>query len=628
MIELWIGAITLERVVIGVSGVYKTKKVHHDRTKCRDCVTSINPSDAKLNRSICLCGDCRHSLFFSKHFFSYVILFIALVQVVNKSETANRNPEIRFTDITQSSRIDFKHEASKTAVKFLPETMGGGVALFDYNNDGRLDIFLTNGAKLEDKMTSSQQPDKSEPKYWNRLYQQNEAGTFTDVTEKSGLKGTRYDFGVATGDYDNDGDTDLYVTGYGGNTLYQNNGNGTFSNVTASAGVGGSGWSSSAGFFDYNRDGRLDLFVCRYLTWSWETHLYCGEQKPGYRAYCHPDNYKGITNLLFRNNGDGTFTDVSLETGIANPEGKGLGVAFNDFDRDGWPDVFVANDSVRQFLYQNKGNGKFDEIGLFAGVGYNEDGKSFAGMGADFNDYNNDGWPDIADTALGNQMYPLFRNNGDNTFSYTTHSTGLGEVTLLYSGWGIKFFDYDNDGWKDLFVAQSHVLDTVEKTTPSLKYLEPPLMLRNTGGRFADVSAGLGSAFTTTYSGRGAAFGDLDNDGDIDIVMANIDRKPVLFRNDGGNKQRWLILNLVGSKSNRDGLGAQIKIVSASGKSQCQYASTASSYQSASDKRVHFGLGADEMVKTIEIRWPSGNVQNLSNVKANQILKVVEGENR
>jgi hypothetical protein len=564
----------------------------------------------------------------SKYLFPYMILAIALMQVNSKPGTAVRNPEIRFTDIIQSSRIDFTHTASKTAVKFLPETMGGGVALLDYNNDERLDIFFTNGAKLGEQMTSAQEPDKREPKYWNRLYQQSDGGTFTDVTEKAGLKGTRYDFGVATGDYDNDGDPDMYVTGYGGNTLYQNNGNGTFSDVTVRAGVAGSGWSSSAGFFDYNRDGRLDLFVCRYLTWSWETHLYCGEQKPGYRAYCHPDNYKGITNLLFRNNGDGTFTDVSLEAGIANPEGKALGVAFNDFDRDGWPDVFVANDSVRQFLYQNKGNGKFEEIGLFAGVGYNEDGKTFAGMGTDFNDYDNDGWPDIADTALGNQMYPLFRNNGDSTFSYTTHSMGLGVVTLLHSGWGVKFLDYDNDGWKDLFVAQGHVLDTVEKTTPSLNYLESPLMLRNTAKRFVDVSAMLGAAFTSTYSGRGAAFGDFDNDGDPDIVMANIDRKPALLRNDGGNKQRWLILELVGSKSNRDGLGAQVKIACASGKTQYQFASTASSYQSASDKRVHFGLGADELVKTIEIRWPSGIVQNLANVKANQILKVVEGEQK
>jgi enediyne biosynthesis protein E4 len=571
---------------------------------------------------------------------SALIPLIALAQIISTAIFANRtrhsestelsNFEIQFTDITESSRIAFTHAASKTPMKFLPETMGGGVALLDYNDDGRLDIFFTNGARLEEKMTSARQPDKAQPGYWNRLYQQNDAGTFRDVTEKAGLKGTRYDFGAAAGDYDNDGDADLYVTGYGGNTLYRNNGDGTFSDVTAKAGVTGGGWSSSAGFFDYNNDGGLDLFVCRYLTWSWETHKFCGDEQPGGRAYCHPDNYKGITNILYRNNGDGTFADVSKEAGIGNPGGKGLGVAFNDFDRDGWTDIFVANDSVRQFLYHNEGNGKFEEIGLIAGVGYNEDGKTFAGMGTDFNDYDNDGWPDIVDTALGNEMYALFRNNGDRTFSYTTHSTGLGAATLLMSGWGIKFFDYDNDGWKDLFVAQSHVLDTIERTTTSLKYLEPPLMLRNGGNRsnrgkrFADVSSGLGEAFTAAYAGRGAAFGDLDNDGDIDIVMATLDRRPALLRNDGGNRQRWLILGLVGTKSNRDGLGAQIKIVSSSGIEQYQVATTASSYQSASDRRVHFGLGADELVKTIEIRWPSGVIQKLSNVKANQILKVVE----
>ncbi|HEX4951090.1 MAG TPA: CRTAC1 family protein [Blastocatellia bacterium] len=536
-------------------------------------------------------------------------------------------PPVSFTDSTAASRITFQHAASKTPAKFLPETMGGGVALLDSNNDGRLDIFFTNGAQIDEKMTSSQQPDKRAAKYWNRLFLQNNDGTFVDVTEKAGVAGTRYDFGVAVADYDNDGWSDLYVTGYGGNTLYRNNGNGTFTDVSAKAGVVGGGWSSSAGFFDYNHDGKLDLFVCRYLTWSWEANLWCGERKPGYRAYCHPDNYKGIANLLYRNNGDGTFTDVSKAAGIVNPEGKSLGVAFNDFDRDGWTDVFVANDSVRQFLYRNKGDGTFEDVALLAGVGYNEDGKTFAGMGADFNDYDNDGWPDIADTALGNEMYALFRNAGDGSFTYTTNLTGLGEASLLMSGWGIKWFDYDHDGRKDLFVAQSHVLDTIEKTTPSLKYLLPPLMMRNAGNRLVNVAPQLGSVFTTAYAGRGAAFGDLDNDGDVDIVMATLDQKPVVMRNEIGDKAKtahWLLLSLTGTKSNRDGIGAQIKLISSAGKTQYQFASTASSYQSASDKRVHFGLGSDERVKTLEIRWPSGTVQMLTDVPANQILKVTE----
>jgi hypothetical protein len=529
-----------------------------------------------------------------------------------------------FTDITEASRIAFRHAASKTAVKFLPETMGGGVALFDINNDGRLDVFFTNGAKLDEKMTSSQQPDKRDQKYWDRLYQQNADHTFTDVTEKAGVKGARYNFGAAVGDVDNDGFEDLYVTGYGGNALYRNNGGGRFTDVTAKAGVAASGWSSSAGFFDYNNDGRLDLFVCRYLTWTWETNLYCGERKPGYRAYCHPDNYKGATNLLFLNNGDGTFTDVSKQAGVANPEGKSLGVAFNDFDRDGWTDVFVANDSVRQFLYRNKGDGTFEDVALLAGAGYNEDGKTFAGMGADFNDYDNDGWPDIVDTALGNERYALFRNNGDGSFTDSTNPTGVGEASLLMSGWGIRFFDYDNDGMKDLFVAQSHVLDTIEQTAPSLRYLLPPMMLRNTGQRFVDISAKLGSSFATAYAGRGASIGDLDNDGDIDIVMATLDQRPVVMRNETDDKTRWLTLNLIGAKSNRDAIGARIKLTGQSGRTQYQFVSTASSYQSASDRRAHFGLGADEAVKTIEIRWPSGVVQHLSEIKTNQILKIFE----
>jgi hypothetical protein len=531
-----------------------------------------------------------------------------------------------FTDIASQSRVAFSHAASKTSVKYLPETMGGGAALLDFNNDGRLDLFFTNGAKIDEQMNSKREPDKGDPKYWNRLYLQNAGGGFTDVTEKVGVAGSRYDFGCATGDFDNDGLVDLYVTGYGGNTLYRNRGDGGFTDVTAKAGVAGGGWSSSAGFLDYDNDGDLDLFVCRYLTWSWEANLWCGEKKPGYRAYCHPDNYRGIPNLLYRNNGDGTFTDVSKQAGVDSPEGKSLGVAFHDFDRDGWIDIFVANDSVRQFLYRNKGNGSFEDVGLISGVGYNEDGKTFAGMGADFNDYDNDGWPDIIDTALGNEMYALFRNNGDGAFSYVTNSTGVGEATLLMSGWGIRFLDYDLDGMKDIFISQSHVMDTIEKTTPSLRYLLPPMMLRNTGKRFVNISARLGAPFATPIAGRGAAVGDVDNDGDLDIVVSALDQPPMILRNNGAAApdRNWLALALVGKRSNRDAIGAQIKLTSASGKTQYQIVSTASSYQSASDKRVSFGLGPDTEAKSIEIRWPSGVVDRLADVKAGRILTVVE----
>jgi len=550
------------------------------------------------------------------------IIALALVGCLIAATPA---PEVQFTDVTQAVGIDFQHENSATSNKYLIETMGGGVALLDYDNDGRLDIFFTNGAKIDDPMPSGKMPDKSDRKFWNRLYHQNADGTFTDVTEKAGLTGAQqnyYAMGVAVGDYDNDGFEDIYVTGYGGNTLYHNNGNGTFTDVTKAAGVAAGGWSASAGFFDYDNDGKLDIFVTRYLDWSFKTNRYCGEQKPGYRAYCHPDNYDGVTNILYHNNGDGTFTDVSQKAGIANPSGKGLGVTFADYDGDGFTDIFVANDSVQCFLYHNNGNGTFSEVGLLAGVGYNEDGKAFAGMGADFSDFDNDGRPDVVVTDLSNERYMLFRNNGDGTFRDVTNASGVGAATLAFSGWSTHLFDFDNDGWKDIFVAQGHVMDTIQLTAPNLKYLQPPLLLRNEGGHFKRVI--LGSAFQTEWAGRGAAFGDIDNDGDIDVVMSNVGQKATVLRNDGGNRNNWLGITTIGKKSNRDGIGSRVKVVSASGLTQYFTVNTAVGYQSASDKRLIVGLGADSTAKLVEIRWPSGIVQRLENVKAGQMLKVTE----
>ena len=550
------------------------------------------------------------------------IIALALVGCLIAATPA---PEVQFADVTQAFGIDFKHENSATSNKYLIETMGGGVALLDYDNDGRLDIFFTNGAKIDDPMPSGKMPDKSDRKFWNRLYHQNADGTFTDVTEKAGLTGAQqnyYAMGVAVGDYDNDGFEDIYVTGYGGNTLYHNNGNGTFTDVTKTAGVGAGGWSASAGFFDYDNDGKLDIFVTRYLDWSFKTNRYCGEQKPGYRAYCHPDNYDGVTNILYHNNGDGTFTDVSQKAGIANPSGKGLGVTFADYDGDGFPDIFVANDSVQCFLYHNNGNGTFSEVGLLAGVGYNEDGKAFAGMGADFSDFDNDGRPDVVVTDLSNERYMLFRNNGDGTFRDVTNASGVGAATLAFSGWSTHLFDFDNDGWKDIFVAQGHVMDTIQLTSPNLKYMQPPLLLRNEGGHFKRVI--LGPAFQTEWAGRGAAFGDIDNDGDIDVVMSNVGQKATVLRNDGGNRNNWLGITTIGKKSNRDGIGSRVKVVSVSGLTQYFTVNTAVGYQSASDRRLIVGLGADSTAKLVEIRWPSGIVQRLENVKAGQMLKVTE----
>jgi hypothetical protein len=463
------------------------------------------------------------------------------------------------------------------------------------------------------------------PKFWNRLYHQNADGTFTDVTEKAGLTGmpqNHYDMGVAVGDYDNDGFEDIYVTGYGGNTLYHNNGNGTFTDVTKVAGVAGGGWSASAGFFDYDNDGKLDLFVTRYVDWTFKTNRYCGEKKPGFRAYCHPDNYAGITNILYHNNGDGTFTDVSAKAGIANPNGKGLGVSFADYDGDGFTDIFVANDSVQCFLYHNNGNGTFTETGLLAGVGFNEDGKTFAGMGADFSDFNNDGHPDIVVTDLSNERYMVFRNNGDGSFRDVTNLSGVGSATLAFSGWSTHWFDYDNDGWKDLFVAQAHVMDTIQQTSPNLRYLQPPLLLRNESGHFVRVLAG--DVFQRDWAGRGAAFGDMDNDGDVDVVVSNLGQEAYVLRNDGGNRQNWIGVETIGKRSNRDGIGSRVKVVSASGAAQYFTVSTAVGYLSASDKRLVVGLAQDPFARLVEIRWPSGAVQKFENVKAGQMLRAVE----
>ncbi len=533
--------------------------------------------------------------------------------------------EAHFSDATRAARIDFKHEGSPTSQKYLPETMGGGVALLDYDNDGRLDIFFTNGARLDDPMPESKSPDKSDRRYWNRLFHQNTDGTFTDVTEKAGLSGAsqnHYGMGVAVGDFDNDGYEDIYVTGYGGNTLYHNNGDGTFSDVTERAGVGGDGWSTSAGFFDYDNDGKLDLFVCRYVDWSFKNNRYCGEKKPGGRAYCHPDNFHGVANILYRNNGDGTFTDVSEKAGIANPEGKSLGVAFADYDGDGWTDIYVANDSVQCFLYHNNHNGTFTDVALSAGVGYNEDGKTFAGMGTDFSDFDNDGRPDIVVTDLSNERYVLFRNNGDGTFSDVTNSSGLGRATLAYSGWSTRLIDYDNDGWKDLFVAQGHVMDTIEATAPNLQYLQPPLLLRNVAGHFTKVDAG--PMFAARWAGRGAAFGDFNNDGGVDIVVANVNQKAYLLRNERGKRNHWIAIRTAGTKSNRDGIGCRIKVVGASGFEQHYTVNTAAGYLSASDKRVIAGLGGDTSARLIEIRWPSGAVQKFQNRKAGEVLEAIE----
>ena len=533
-------------------------------------------------------------------------------------------PAVKFVDVTEALGIHFKHEASPTAQKYLLETMGSGVALLDCDNDGRLDIFFVNGARIEDPMPKGNPPQKNEPRYFNRLYHQKADGAFEDITERSGLAGAEYGMGVAVGDYDNDGNEDLYVTGYPRNRLYHNDGDCTFRDVTSGAGVAGSGWSTSAAFVDFNHDGLLDLVVARYLDWSFDNNPYCGERRPGYRAYCHPDVFGGVSLLLYRNDGGGRFTEVSKTAGMGTTEAKALGVAISDFDRDGYVDVAIANDSVHESLYQNKGKSTLEDTAILAGTAVDEDGRTYAGMGIDIADYDNDGWPDMVITNLSEQKYALYHNAGDGTFTYETESSGLGAISRPYSGWGVKFMDYDNDGWKDLFIAQGHVLDTIELTFPHLRYRQPPLLLRNTGKRFVDVSAQSGSVFQERWPARGLAVGDLDNDGGLDVVITTNNGPAYVLRNEGGGRGHWLLIRLVGHKSNRDGIGAAIKLVAASGAEQYATVSTAGSYLSASDKRVHFGLGTERVAKYMEIRWPSGMVQRVDNVAADQILTIHE----
>jgi enediyne biosynthesis protein E4 len=525
----------------------------------------------------------------------------------------------KFVDITASAGVHFLHQAPHTSRKYLIETMGSGVALFDCDNDGRLDLFLVNGAPYGDPTPPGTIPQKTGPEYWNRMYHQKSDGTFEDVTEKAGLQGIGYGMGVAVGDYDNDGYEDLYVTGYGGNRLYHNNGNCTFTDVTDKAGVGGSGWSTSAAWVDLDNDGRLDLVVDRYVTWDWDDK-WCGPEDN--RGYCHPDVFPPITMLVYHNDGNGHFTEESHKLGLDKPA-KALGIAIGDYDRDGRIDLFVANDSMPEFLFHQKADGTFEEVGLESGVGVDGDGRTYAGMGVDFADYDNDGYPDLAVTALANQKYALYRNDQDGTFDYASYLTGVAGITLLHSGWSLRFLDYDNDGWKDLLIAQGHDLDTVEKSYPQLRYREPMMLLRNMGSRFVNVSAQSGAVFQEAWVGRGMAIGDIDNDGRMDAVVTTNGGPVHILRNETSTGNHWLTLKLIGHRSNRDGIGAVVEVTTSQGP-QWVTVTTSGGYLSASDPRAHFGLGADASAKSVTIRWPSGVVQTLNNVAGDRIVQVDE----
>lgn len=549
-------------------------------------------------------------------------LLVAQVSNPPVAATVAAPTPIRFEDIAVRAGLHFITQNSPTPNKNQIETMLAGVALLDYDGDGYLDIYLVNGAAIPSL-------NKESPAYWNRLFHNNHDGTFTNVTEKAGLAGAGYGMGVAVGDYDNDGRPDIFLANVTGNQLFHNNGDGTFTDVTEKAGLSGAKmdgkkmWSTAAGWFDYNNDGLLDLLVVNYCKWEVDKDPYCS-LKSGVRAYCHPKLYPSLHNTLYRNNGDGTFTDVSEETGIAEHMGKGMSVSFADYDRDGFPDAFVANDTTPAFLFHNRGGKRFEEVGVQAGVAYAPDGSALSGMGSDFRDVNNDGFPDIWYTAVEHESFPLLINSKRGDFDDRTAASGL-QATSQMSGWGNGMFDFDNDGWKDLFVARANVMDNISELIPTRHYPEPNSVFRNLGnGKFEDVSATAGPDFQMEAAHRGVAFGDLDNDGRIDMVVTVLGGQVKLFHNITEDNNHWILLKLVGTTSNRMGLGAQIRITTEDGRPQWNEVTTSVGYASSSDSRVHFGLGTNRFIKDMEIRWPSGIKQTLHDVPVDQVMTVQE----
>jgi tetratricopeptide (TPR) repeat protein len=530
---------------------------------------------------------------------------------------------IRFRDVAGRSRLDFVLRNDASPRKYQVETMTGGVAVIDYDGDGWTDVYFVNGAELPAMK-------KSSPKFWNRLYRNNRDGTFVDVTEKAGVKGEGYSIGVAVADYDNDGDQDVFVSGVNRNILFRNDGSGRFDDVTEKAGLTGVDsqrgkmWAVAAAWLDYDNDGDLDLFVVNYCKWNPEIDPYCGATKEGWRTYCFPDRYEGLPNQLFRNNGDGTFTDISSQSGVAKHVGKGMGVAVADYDDDGFVDVFVANDTLPNFLFRNNGRGGFEEVGLTAGVAVNESGRPVSTMGVDFRDYDNDGAPDLIASALEGETYPLFRNLGKGFFADATWQSGLGAETAKRSGWGLGLFDFNNDGLKDLFTANAHVNDNIELYN-NQTYRQPNSVFAGVGaGAFLEASREAGADFQIKRAHRGCAFADFDNDGHIDVVTTSLNEPVELFHNESTDGDHWLAIRLIGVRSNRDGIGAKIKLVTVDGNAQFNHVTTSVGYASSSDVRAHFGLGREKIVKLIEIHWPSGATQRLKDVTTDRSLTVTE----
>jgi hypothetical protein len=548
------------------------------------------------------------------------ITVIALLSQASLPVSRAVNGAVRFADITSRAGITFKHISSPEK-RYIVESMSGGLALLDYDNDGQLDIYFVNSLTM-DLLKSAAKP-RSE------LYRNNGTGTFTDVTAKAGVGDTGWGMGVCVGDYNNDGWDDIYVTCLGPNRLFKNNGDGTFTDVTKAASVGDTRWSTGAAFVDYDNDGDLDLFVSNYL--DFDVNNLPSQQRPclyrGIEVQCGPRGLRGAGDTLYRNNGDGTFTDVSIKAGVSDPNGYyGLGVICSDFDADGFVDIFVANDATPNFLYRNNGDGTFKDIGFVSGAAVNENGGEQACMGVTVGDYNRDGKLDIFATNFSQEYNVLYRGDGPNLFTDVSHTSKVAEVSMPYVGWGTKFFDYDNDGWLDLFVANGHVYPQVDKANLDAGYRQRKLLHRNNrDGTFSEVAAQSGPPLMEKRASRGAAFGDIDNDGDVDIVVSDLDGAPSLLRNDEGNRNNSILIETVGQASNRNGIGARVKVVSGD-LTQVDEVRSGASYISHNDLRLHFGLEKRAKIDLIEVRWPSGAMDKIEGAAVNKAIVIKEGK--
>ena len=545
-----------------------------------------------------------------------ILILIATVAQGIPIRTVSADTGIQFVDVTQEAGIHWKHVDGRSGQKYFMETLGSGAAFFDFDGDSDPDLYFVNSAPLPGYV-SQEVPT-------NCLYENNGDGTFTDVTEKAGVGDTGYGHGCAVGDYNNDGKLDLYVTNYGTNRLYRNNGDGTFTEVAESAGVTEPRWSTSCAFADYDRDGNLDLYVVNYIVYDIDENPWCGLKEKGIRAYCEPDNFIAQSDTLYRNNGDGTFTDVTKTAGIYNTTGKGLGVVWGDYNNDGALDIYVANDSTENLFYQNNGDGTFEEVGFMVGVALSEDGAAENGMGTAFGDWNNDGWLDLTVTNYALQTNTLYHNDADGFFTDATAMTKTAQLTYPYLGWATAFIDYDNDGYQDIFVANGHLHENLAAIELEGTYGQRNLLFRNNyDNTFTEVSETLGPGMKLADVSRGATFADYDLDGDIDIVVTNSNTAPRLLRNDGGNRKNWLQIRLTATNGSTDAIGTRVKITTEK-LTQIREVRSGDGYLSQQDLTLHFGIGDYEQVDSIEVQWQSGKKQLIRSVQANQVLSLEE----